>query len=168
METMCQLGPGSGEGQHTETVDDAHRMDRREAHAMRSRSLLVTIFYYSIPSGMLRGASYIIIAQRRTQLKHHAPHVPRTTLHASRLETTKSSGCEPQGLVAARLGVAAAGAVPGHPALSSSWKIRVEKILLCKRIIAQCRDILSYFCRPLYTYCISRRNFCSGMRLRVL
>jgi hypothetical protein len=60
METMRQLVPGSGEGQHTETADDSHRMERREAHAMRSPSLLVTIFYYSIPSGMLRGASYII------------------------------------------------------------------------------------------------------------
>jgi hypothetical protein len=60
METMHQLVPDSGEGQHTETVDDSHRMERREAHAMRSPSLLVTIFYYSIPSGMLRGASYII------------------------------------------------------------------------------------------------------------
>ena len=60
METMHQLVPGSGEGQHTETVDDYHRMERREAHAMRSPSLLVTIFYYSIPSGMLGRASYII------------------------------------------------------------------------------------------------------------
>ena len=60
METMRQLVPGSGEGQHTETVDDTHRMERREAHAMWFPSLLVTIFYYSIPSGMLRGASYII------------------------------------------------------------------------------------------------------------
>ena len=60
METMHQLVPDSGEGQHTETVDDYHRMERREAHAMRSPSLLVTIFYYSIPSGMRRGASYII------------------------------------------------------------------------------------------------------------
>jgi hypothetical protein len=33
METMRQLVPGSGEGQHTETVDDSHRMERREAHA---------------------------------------------------------------------------------------------------------------------------------------
>jgi hypothetical protein len=53
METMHQLVPGSGEGQHTGTVDDSHRMDRREAHAMRSPSLLVTISYYSIPAGML-------------------------------------------------------------------------------------------------------------------
>src|SRR5438477_9713230 len=60
METMHQLVPGSGEGQHTETVDDYHRMERREAHAMRSPSLLVTIFYYSIPSGMLGGASISI------------------------------------------------------------------------------------------------------------
>ena len=37
-----------------------YRMERREAHAMRSPALLVTIFSYSIPSGMLRGASYII------------------------------------------------------------------------------------------------------------
>ena len=66
METMRQLVPGSGEGQHTETVDDSHRMERREAHAMRSPSLLVTIFYYSIPSGMLRGASYIINALQLT------------------------------------------------------------------------------------------------------
>ena len=66
METMHQLVPGSGEGQPTETVDDSHRMERREAHAMRSPSLLVTIFYYSIPSGMLRGASYIINALQPT------------------------------------------------------------------------------------------------------
>jgi hypothetical protein len=60
METMRQLVPGSGEGQHMETVDDYHRMERREAHAMRSPSLLVTIFYYSIPSGMLGWASISI------------------------------------------------------------------------------------------------------------
>ena len=66
METMHQLVPGSGEGQHTETVDDYHRMERREAHAMRSPSLLVTIFYYSIPSGMLGGASISIIGLQPT------------------------------------------------------------------------------------------------------
>src|SRR5262245_20049664 len=60
METMRQLVPGSGEGQHTETVDDLHRMERREAHVMQAPSLLVTIFYYSIPSGMLGGASISI------------------------------------------------------------------------------------------------------------
>jgi hypothetical protein len=32
-ETVHQLVPGSGEGQHTGTIDDYHRMDRREAHA---------------------------------------------------------------------------------------------------------------------------------------
>jgi hypothetical protein len=60
METMHQLVPGSGEGQPTETVDDYHRLERREAHARRSPSLLVIIFYYSIPSGMLGGASISI------------------------------------------------------------------------------------------------------------
>src|SRR5262245_35261500 len=52
-ETMRQLEPGSGEGQHTGTIDDLHRRERREAQAMPSLSLLVTIFYYSIPAGML-------------------------------------------------------------------------------------------------------------------
>jgi hypothetical protein len=60
METMRQLVPKSGEGQRTETVDDSHRMERREAYTIRSPSLLVTVFYYSIPSGMLGGASISI------------------------------------------------------------------------------------------------------------
>jgi hypothetical protein len=36
METMRQLVPGSGEGQHTETVDDSHRMEseRGACHAV--------------------------------------------------------------------------------------------------------------------------------------
>jgi hypothetical protein len=53
MEAMRQLEPGSGEGQHTGTVGDLHRRDRREAHNVQSPSSLVTIFYYSIPAGML-------------------------------------------------------------------------------------------------------------------
>jgi hypothetical protein len=53
METMRQLEPGSGEGQHTGTVGNLHRMERTEAHAMQAPSPLVTIFYYSIPTGML-------------------------------------------------------------------------------------------------------------------
>ena len=48
-----QSVPGSGEGQHTGTLDDYHRMDRREAHDLPSPPLLVTIFHYSIPAGML-------------------------------------------------------------------------------------------------------------------
>jgi Domain of unknown function (DUF4258) len=76
METMHQLVPGSGEGQHTGTVDDSHRMDRREAHAMRSPSLLVTISYYSIPAGMLgRG---LIHYQRRPADWEQRPLVPRS------------------------------------------------------------------------------------------
>jgi hypothetical protein len=35
-------------------------MERREAYTIRSPSLLVTVFYYSIPSGMLGGASISI------------------------------------------------------------------------------------------------------------
>jgi hypothetical protein len=63
METMYQLVPGSGEGQHTGTVDDYHRGERKEAHAMRSPSLLVIISYYSIPAGMLgRGPHTLSIA----------------------------------------------------------------------------------------------------------
>ena len=58
--------PGSGEGQPTGTVGDQHRMVRKEAHARRSPPILVTIFYYSILSGMLRGASYIIKALELT------------------------------------------------------------------------------------------------------
>src|SRR5262245_60796166 len=50
---FSQLVPGSGEGQHTGTVGDQHRMARKEAHDMRSLPLLVTIFHYSIPAGML-------------------------------------------------------------------------------------------------------------------
>jgi len=57
METMRQLVPGSDEGQHTETVDDSHRMARREAHARRSPSLLVTIGYARRLSDMLGGVS---------------------------------------------------------------------------------------------------------------
>jgi hypothetical protein len=34
-------------------MDDYHRVEEKEAHAMRSPSLLVTISYYSIPAGML-------------------------------------------------------------------------------------------------------------------
>jgi hypothetical protein len=60
METMCQLVPGSGEGQHTGTIDDYHGIERKEAHVMWPPSLLVTISYYSIPSGLLGGASISI------------------------------------------------------------------------------------------------------------
>jgi hypothetical protein len=42
--TVPQLVPGSGEGQHTETVGDVYRMERTEAHVMQSPSPLVTIF----------------------------------------------------------------------------------------------------------------------------
>ena len=59
METMRQLVPGSGEGQPTETVDDSHRMERREAHAMRSPSLLVTIFSKTKPQVIIRGPNTI-------------------------------------------------------------------------------------------------------------
>jgi hypothetical protein len=66
METMRQLEPGSGEGQHTGTVGDSHRMERREAHDLRSPALLVTVFYYSIPAGMLgRGPHTLSTACKR-------------------------------------------------------------------------------------------------------
>src|SRR5215813_2021425 len=58
-----QLVPGSGEGQHTGTVDDYHRVERKEAHALRSPSLLVTISYYSIPAGMLGRGPHTLSTQ---------------------------------------------------------------------------------------------------------
>jgi hypothetical protein len=44
METMYQLVPGSGEGQHTGTVGDLHRQGRRAVYNVQSPSSLVTIF----------------------------------------------------------------------------------------------------------------------------
>jgi len=61
-----QFVPGSGEGQHPRTIDDYHSIERTEAHAMPSPSLLMTISYYSIPEGMLRGASISINALHLT------------------------------------------------------------------------------------------------------
>ena len=65
--TVHQGVPGSGEGQHTGTIDDYPSIDRKEAHAMQSPSLLVTISYSSIPSGRLGGASISIKALEPTE-----------------------------------------------------------------------------------------------------
>jgi hypothetical protein len=64
-ETVHQLVPGSGEGQHTGTIDDYHRMDRREAHAcglLLSSLPFSTIAYQRV----CWGASYIIKALHLT------------------------------------------------------------------------------------------------------
>src|SRR5919108_5972003 len=44
-----QLVSGSGEGQHTGTSDDDHRIARKEAHAMRSLSLLLPFSTIAYP-----------------------------------------------------------------------------------------------------------------------
>lgn len=82
METMRQGEPGSGEGQHMGTVDDAYRMERPEAPAMQSPSPLVTIFYSSIPAGMLGRASISIKGIELTGNKLRsclAPLAPRSS-----------------------------------------------------------------------------------------
>ena len=54
MDDRSQLVPGSGEGQHTETVDDLLTVGEEGRRIpCHSPSPLVTISYYSIPAGML-------------------------------------------------------------------------------------------------------------------